>query len=456
VIPPFTISNTTSTLRYLSIALLLMLTLSAPPSFAQKEMSAFSYVDKTSKLNINEQSVTGAQADSAKVMQQEGVETWNIAFNDQALSLDIGDTLQIPLPSGKVLNATVTARNEFENGDVQLMASSGNHGRIILTVGDNTVFGSVVDFSDDVNYSISLDGDSSSILINQDSLPESSIDFTDDMVEPDHNSDLPQALETTAHSHSPVAESDEANEKVNIDMLFLYSSEFDELFGSAETRINQLIAFTNQAYDDTGILINLRVAGAVELEGIENNATVGTLLTGARTSDSDIGFGDVAALRNQTGGDLVAVLTTSTSNFASNGTAFVIGNSPSFAFSSTKLGLFCCDIVFAHEVGHNLGSSHQRAELLLPENSGISPCTGGVTGFSCGHSVNENGSTNWSTIMASGRNINRINIFSNLTLDCEGDLCGVAQGQPDAADNLTSACLSTDVKFDLHCLIQTQ
>ena len=155
-------------------------------------------------------------------------------------------------------------------------------------------------------------------------MPESSIDFTDDMVEPDHDSDLPQALETAAHFHSPVAESDEADEKVNIDMLFLYSSEFDDLFsGSAETRINQLIAFTNQAYDDTGILINLRVAGAVELEGIENNATVGTLLTGARTSDSDIGFGDVAALRNQTGGDLVAVLTTSTSNFSSNGTCLL-------------------------------------------------------------------------------------------------------------------------------------
>ena len=99
--------------------------------------------------------------------------------------------------------------------------------------------------------------------------------------------------------------------------------------------------------------------------------------------------------------------------------------------------LFCCDIVFAHEIGHNLGSNHQRAELLLPENSGISPCTGGFTGFSCGHSLNENGSTLWSTIMASGRNINRMNIFSNLTLDCEGAPCGVASGEL-AADNLTS------------------
>ncbi|WP_421790550.1 reprolysin-like metallopeptidase [Hyphobacterium sp.] len=104
-------------------------------------------------------------------------------------------------------------------------------------------------------------------------------------------------------------------------------------------------------------------------------------------------------------------------------------------------GISCGDLTFAHEVGHNLGSTHN-----VENTSGF-----GVFQFSYGHRID----CNFRTIMAydstrSGVNCNRptqnetwLPRFSNpAQSDCLGTACGVAPGQPhvrgSAADDTTT------------------
>jgi hypothetical protein len=111
----------------------------------------------------------------------------------------------------------------------------------------------------------------------------------------------------------------------------------------------------------------------------------------------------------------------------------VNADNPNFAFSSTRLSTRCCNSVFAHELGHNLGSQHERASV---NDIGNVCNSNGFTNYSCGHG---NASLNWGTIMSRLNSQIVGNVFSNpLSSDCLGEPCGIAEGQSGAADNTRS------------------
>jgi len=118
-----------------------------------------------------------------------------------------------------------------------------------------------------------------------------------------------------------------------------------------------------------------------------------------------------------------------------------------FGISSSKLSPICCDLVFAHEVGHNLGSSHERLSVNPDQPSSCDTSVagnGGFTGFSCGHGV----LGQWGTIMTGDEpNLPRLglNLFSNLSNACEGQPCGIAEGQPGQADNQRSFNITREI-----------
>ena len=423
--------------RTVFLALSIIVTLNVNPSLAKKEMKAFSYMEKSASSSTRSQPVlSNVNANSAKVASQDGVESWRIILNGQLSGLGIGDELQLPLPSGEILKSTIKSRKELSGGGVQFRASL-NYGDVVLTVGKSGVtYSSITSMVGSLNLTIGLNDKQEQVLMDQDTLPIGSIDFTGDMVETkDQPSGKPEELNqiTSEPVTQAVIAEDSIDGKTNLDILFIHSPEFAQTFVDPQARIEQLIGFSNTAYDNSGILINMRAAAIVELD-INNDDSALNLLNDAQRGVASEGFGSVADLRNQFGADLVTVLTSRNDNGA-NGVAFVGSNLASFGFSSTKLSTRCCDLIFTHEIGHNLGSGHQRQELNL---NNISPCTGGFTGFSCGHALN-NGNTNvWGTIMSSGASIMRNSLFSNLSLDCQGSPCGIAQGQPGAADNQTS------------------
>lgn len=385
------------------------------------DVFVFSYVDKNQSTN---QSFNQTAVSRAKVSSEQEIEKWKIGLNNQIRDLGEGDTLNIPLPSGDVLSAIIDVRNNLKNGDIQFQASIGGNGGIVLTVSKDVMFASIISVDDDINMSIGLDANQEQMLIDQNTLPLDAVDLSDDMVE------LAETTSNGSIDSAAIAQATNSGNS-NLDILFVYSAEFTQLFSSAETRINQLVGFTNLAYDNSGILINMRVAGAIELN-INNDDTTSNLLFDAQANVN--GFESINDLRNQFGADLVAVLTTR-NDFSSDGIAFVItGNFQGSGFSSTKLSLNCCDLVFAHEIGHNLGSSHERTSVN-PDQS--APCTGGFTGFSCGHGILDS----WGTLMTSSSRLDRTragNIFSNLNSSCLGEPCGIAAGEAGSADNQTS------------------
>lgn len=126
--------------------------------------------------------------------------------------------------------------------------------------------------------------------------------------------------------------------------------------GEAEMRtgIDLLVAWTNDAYERSGTDVRLNLVGAEEVDYAEEGASSFTHL--ARLREPSDGFMDgVHARRDALGADLVSLL----AGAGTGGLAFLGG-----AFSVTVLGLNpsfdALSQVFAHEIGHNMGLSHDR------------------------------------------------------------------------------------------------
>jgi hypothetical protein len=215
-------------------------------------------------------------------------------------------------------------------------------------------------------------------------------------------------------------------------VLVVYSKEFEQLFSNPETRINQLIGFSNSVFDRSGILIELDLVTA-KLVNFDNSANLGTSLSQA--TDGVGAFSGLHRLRDVVGGDLVVVLHGS-SGFSASGVAWVNGERARFGYSATRISERCCDSVFTHELGHNLGSGHER---LSVNPSQPSPCRDVFTDYACGYG---NSANDWGTIMSALSSRVVGHRFSNPDQLCLGEPCGIPIGSPNAADNRTAFNLS--------------
>lgn len=359
------------------------------------------------------------------------VHSWPITLNSDFFQLTEGSPFIMPLPSGESISAEVTSRINFENGDVQLISSILSGGSIVMTLGDNIAFGSID--TEEISFSIGLNSERQITLVdNQEMLNE--LDLSNDMRFPPTVTTEGRAASTARSYEELETLSAAMTFESTIDLLVVYSSEFASLFNAPQTRINQLVSFTNTSFANSGILINIRLVASVQINFDNTNfdSSFSQVFNDLNTTldDSTNGVGDFSnlpSLRNQYGADLVAVLSANTNNGSAAGLAWVLNSSESSVngVSTTMLPSSGADAVFAHELGHNLGSVHE-----------IGDCNGGYTGFSCGFRDNNNG---WATIMSSGGNTSVIgNLFSNTDNDCLGLTCGLAG----SADNRTSFNMS--------------
>jgi len=216
-----------------------------------------------------------------------------------------------------------------------------------------------------------------------------------------------------------------------VDVMLLYTAGMAARYGSGlQARLDSLIALANQAYVDSQVSLTLRLIHAAQVDYSEttsNNAALDDL-----TDNSGAALASVNAWRDQYGADLVALLRPyNAAIHISCGMAWVNGFngrnlSAEDAYAVVSDGsdaggsnFFCDDYSLTHELGHSMGSQHDRANATYQ----------GVFPYSYGYGFEGSFGTIMSYINPP------VGKFSNPEITCLGSqACGVA----DYADNARS------------------
>ena len=247
---------------------------------------------------------------------------------------------------------------------------------------------------------------------------------------------------STTKTVTPVTAPATTASGTQIDVLVLYTPGFVTRLGANwRTRIDQLAALSNQSYADSGVPQQIRVVG-VELINIADTTSNSTTLS-QLTSGSGA-FSTVAALRKKYGADLVSLVRPFYMNAQGQncGVGYIGGYGGSNIASYVNYGYsvvsdgkdvagtnyYCTDYTFTHELGHNMGSMHDRATVTSQ---------GGGTG-AYPYSFGYGRSGSFGTIMSYISPV--IGKFSNPRLsNCGGtQACGVVATSSSSADNATS------------------
>lgn len=341
-----------------------------------------------------------------------------IDVNRTIAQLKEGDTLKIPMPDGAVMELEIYRTATAPNGDLQLWGKNEvTNDWLVITFGKKQVYASFG--GESKTYSIGWDQLSGTVLIDAKQV-QRSIDLGDDIKIPPVGARNHRAGRASSSPPKSAMTS-----KAVIRVLAVYSNQFAAGFPDPEARVNQMLAFTNGAYDRSGINVELQLAYGYQL-GFNNSASTGQLLDDV--TDGVGVFSNVSAIRSKYYADMVAVLPY-VGNSGVAGIAWIAGRNINYAYSVSQFASWGSDSVFAHEIGHNLGSGHERASA----NSGQpSPCDNRWTfeDYACGHGNGSQG-----TIMSYLNDAAWNYVFSNPDLDCNGEPCGVPAGQTNQADN---------------------
>lgn len=402
-----------------------------------------------------------------RVIRHDGAYTWHRAglSEEHALRAIGSGVMTFTTPAGKRLQFQYERHVEHPSGDwtwIGRAKGGAAADEVVLTFGEKAAFGSIsqpgqaplkLTMSGGVSWLIETDPSLIAAIDNSATRPRKA-DF---LIPPKIKAGLGASTESSTAAAPNTAAAAQAAATTTVDVLLGYTGGFAAAQGGqsqAVTRLYNMVEIANQAYANSQIDARIRLVHALQVNYPDNTSNGSALeaLTGFRAPSTrttpDSRFAALRSARDQYGADLVSLVRQfNTPENDGCGIAWLIGGGQSgigssdefFGYSVVGDGrdagtdgktYFCREETLAHELGHNMGSQHDRVAATVDGSLKY-----GVYPYSFGHKTAA-GAGNFYTVMAygdSGQTAYRA--FSNPRITyCGGLACGVV----DQADNARS------------------
>ena len=394
-----------------------------------------------------------------KVLAQGAQKSWPIKIGeDTAFDAIFQGGLWLPNPSGGRIYAKYQRHILHDNGTWTWVGTvSTVHGEqsVVLTFGEKAVFGMIPQAS---GYPLRIvtKGGETRVVETSAAMSRSTRQLglhakPDYFVAPAPSAKAGLNMLSPRIAASAPVQAAASGGPVTIDVMVAYTSGFVSELGSqraALVRIQNLVDITNQAYINSGVNQQIRLVYTVQVNYPDNTSNDSALddVTGLDANGNPVpvpaSLQGIASLRVQYGADLVALVRSYDNATQDNcGVGWLIGGNQSqiepsqsnaYGYSvvsdGNSGGYYCLDTTFAHELGHNMGDAHDRANA---NESGAYSYSYGYLG---------NGTNGFSTIMAYGTATDTpLSLFSNPNVStCQNTPCGVADSASNSADNAHS------------------
>ncbi len=152
-----------------------------------------------------------------------------------------------------------------------------------------------------------------------------------------------------------------------IDLLIVYTPAAATWAGGTagiNNVIAQAMSRAQTAMDNSHIAITFRLAHSTQISYTESGSSNTDIDRLQKTSDGHMD--SVHTLRNQYGADIVTLMTTASDT---GGLGYLLDSTsgmPTYAFNLTRVQQSATSYTVIHEVGHNMGAHHHKAQTVQP------------------------------------------------------------------------------------------